>query len=81
MGSQPHGTTKLDDTRHVGTGHRMAGQSAGLVVRVILGQGSGVLVVLGGSVMTLVTTPVGVVLVDVVDVAQRRVVDVDVLGG
>ena len=59
----------------------MAGQSAGLVVRVILGQGSGVLVVLGGSVMTLVTTPVGVVLVDVVDVAQRRVVDVDVLGG
>ena len=61
----------------------MVGQSAGLVVRVILGQGSGVLVVLGGSVMMLVTTPVGVVLEeDVVDVAQRRVVvDVDVVGG
>ena len=61
----------------------MVGQSAGLVVRVILGQGSGVLVVLGGSVTTLVTTPVGVVLEeDVVDVAQRRVVvDVDVVGG
>ena len=57
----------------------MAGQSAGLVVRVILGQGSGVLLVLGGSVMTLVTPPVGVGLEDVVDVAQRRVVDVDVV--
>lgn len=92
MGSHPHGTTRLLCTRHVGTGHRIAGQSAGLVVRVTLGHGTeAVLVVLGGSVTTLVTTPVGVVLVlvvvrrtvvDDVDVVrvQRRVVDVVVDG-
>ena len=84
MGSHPQGTTRLLCTRHVGTGHRIAGQSAGLVVRVTLGHGVVVLVVLGGSVTTLVTTPVGVVVVVVrrmvVDVVvrrvERRVVDV-----
>ncbi len=77
----------VDDRRHVGTGQRIAGQSAGLVVRVTLGQGMLVNVVLGGSVMTLVTTPVGVVVVEVVrriveEVVHRRVeVVVGVDGG
>lgn len=59
----------------------MAEQPAGLVVRVTVGQGMGVVVVvvrMGGSVTTLVTTPVavGVVLVVVVllVVVDRRVV-------
>jgi hypothetical protein len=68
-------------TRHVGTGQRIAEQSAGLVVRVTLGHGVLVLVVLGGSVTTLVTTPVCLVVVLVVLVAQRRVDDVDEVDG
>ena len=59
----PHGTVIVSDTRHVGTGQRMVGQSAGLVVRVTRGQGSVVLVemvVRVGRVMTDVTTPVEV---------------------
>ena len=62
----------------------MAGQSAGLVVRVTFGHGMLVDVVLGGSVMMLVTTPVGVVVVrrTVDEVVHRRVeVVVGVAGG
>jgi hypothetical protein len=63
----PHGTTVVSDTRHVGTGQRIVGQSAGLVVRVTRGQGSvvEVVVVRVGRVTTLVTMPVlrGVVVV------------------
>jgi hypothetical protein len=62
----PHGTTVVSDTRHVGTGQRIVGQSAGLVVRVTRGQGSVVEVVVRvGRVTTLVTMPVlrGVVVV------------------
>jgi hypothetical protein len=73
LGSHPHGTAIVVVARHVGTGHRIAGQSAGLVVRVTLGHGVDVLVDLGGSVTTLVITRVGVD--DVVVV--RRMVDVD----
>jgi hypothetical protein len=69
----------LVSTRHVGTGHRSVGQSAGRVVRVTVGHGVVMMervVVLGGSVTMLVTMPVGVVDVDVVVGlgGQRRVV-------
>ncbi|SPQ19743.1 2719a65e-ad51-41a7-959b-6df0caacaf9d [Thermothielavioides terrestris] len=74
LGVQPHGTTRLDCTRQVGTGHRSAGQSAGLVVWVTVGHG--VRVVLVGSVTMLVMTPVG----DVVVVVVLEVVVV-VVGG
>lgn len=78
MGVQLHGITKLDRTWHVGTGHLIAGQSAGLVVLVIVGHG--VVLVTGGSVTTLVMTRVCVVLVDVEvgrgTMVVRRVLDV-----
>jgi hypothetical protein len=82
LGSHPHGTAIVDSTRQVGTGHRIASQSAGLVVRVTLGQGVVVLVcmvVRVGKVTTLVMTPVGVVavvrrVVGVVEVRRRVVV-------
>jgi hypothetical protein len=77
LGSHPHGTAIVVVVRHVGTGHRIAGQSAGLVVRVTLGHGVDVLVDLGGSVTTLVITRVGVedvvVVRRMVDVVDRRV--------
>lgn len=66
----------VEVVRQVGTGQRMAEQPAGLVVRVTVGHGVEVLLdVRGGRVTMLVTTPVGVVDVDVRRVVggQRRV--------
>jgi hypothetical protein len=71
----PHGTTVVSDTRHVGTGQRIVGQSAGLVVRVTRGQGSVVEVVVRvGRVTTLVTMPVLRGVVVVVGRVEREVV-------
>jgi hypothetical protein len=72
----PHGTTVVSDTRHVGTGQRIVGQSAGLVVRVTRGQGSvvEVVVVRVGRVTTLVTMPVLRGVVVVVGRVEREVV-------
>jgi hypothetical protein len=76
-GVHPHGTVIVSDTRHVGTGQRIVGQSAGLIVRVTRGQGSVVdveMVVRVGRVMTLVMTAVlvGVVRGVVVGRVQRE---------
>ena len=65
LGLQPHGTAIVVRTWHVGTGQRRAEQSAGLVVRVMVGHG----VVAGGSTTTLVMTRVCCV-----DVVGRTVV-------
>lgn len=61
LGLQPHGTAMVVRTWQVGTGQRRAAQSAGLVVRVMVGHG--VLVVAGGSTTTLVMTRVCCVVV------------------
>jgi hypothetical protein len=75
-GVHPHGTVIVSDTRHVGTGQRIVGQSAGLVVRVTRGQGSvvEVVVVRVGRVTTLVTMPVLRGVVVVVGRVEREVV-------
>lgn len=66
FGVQPHGIESCEFTRHVGTGHRIAEQPAGCVVRVMVGQmAAGGGVVFGGSVTMLVVTTVLLVLVDV----------------
>ena len=85
MGSQPHGIVSCELTRHVGTGHRIAEQPAGWVVRVMVGQDSGGVVLGGGSVTMLVVTTGGAL--DVVEVVvlvrrvglpgRRRLVDVE----
>jgi hypothetical protein len=76
-GVHPHGTVIVSDTRHVGTGQRIVGQSAGLVVRVTRGQGrvvEVVVVVRVGRVTTLVTMPVLRGVVVVVGRVEREVV-------
>ena len=66
LGVQPHGIVSDVRTWHVGTGHRRAAQSAGLVVRVMVGHG--VVVVVGGSTTTEVMTRVCCVDVEVLAV-------------
>lgn len=51
---QLHGMSRVDRTWQVGIGQRMPGQSAGLVVFVMTGQGVLVDVRTGGSVMMVV---------------------------
>jgi hypothetical protein len=79
LGVHPHGTSTLAVARHVGTGQRIVGQSAGLVVRVIVGHGVVVVVVMVlrvrvGRMVMRVMTPVAVEVVRLLLLLEEVVV-------